>query len=372
MFQVETPSRICLFGEHQDYLGLEVIVSAVGLYFRAQVEPRPDRKVVILIRDRSLGELGQENTGGLYEDYHIDLDEPLEYDGARDYFRSSINVLRRAGIEPVGVNIRMDSEIPIGKGMCSSTAMVLTYLTALAAASCPERAGDARLMARLAWEAEVTEFEEPGGMMDHYAAALGGLCHMDFESGKAEAFPLSAGLNGRFILIDSLEPKDTIRVLSDSKYPTLEGLRELERYGIHSIRDFFTDPEARKYLGRLAQYRRQRLEANIQNYALQREALDMLERGSVDDEKLGRLLSLHQAALRDGLGISTERIDGLLELAEKHGAYGGKLNGSGGGGCLFVYAPQERGEEIISAVNRAGYPAAMLCQSEGLRITLEG
>ena len=28
MITVSTPSRICLFGEHQDYLGLEVIASA--------------------------------------------------------------------------------------------------------------------------------------------------------------------------------------------------------------------------------------------------------------------------------------------------------------------------------------------------------
>lgn len=371
MLQVETPSRICLFGEHQDYLGLEVIVSAVNLYFRALAEPRADRKIVVAIRDSSLGELGQKNPCGLYEEYCIHLDKPLEYVGARDYFRSAVTVLRRAGIEPVGVNIRMDSEIPIGKGMCSSTAMVLTYLTALAAVSSPERAQDAELMARLAWEAEVTEFEEPGGMMDHYAAALGGLCHMNFESGEVEAQPLPICLDGIFILIDTLEPKDTLRVLSDSKYPTIEGLRTLEAYGIQSIRDFYREPLAQKYLNRLDLYHRRKVEANIQNYAFQQEALAMLASGKVDDERLGRLLSDHQTALREGLGISTPRIDALLELARRHGAYGGKLNGSGGGGCLFVYAPRERGEEIISAVGCAGYPAELLRQSVGLRVSMD-
>ncbi|PCH58486.1 MAG: hypothetical protein COC11_03510 [Candidatus Neomarinimicrobiota bacterium] len=31
---IKTPSRICLFGEHQDYLGLPVIAMAESLYSR--------------------------------------------------------------------------------------------------------------------------------------------------------------------------------------------------------------------------------------------------------------------------------------------------------------------------------------------------
>ena len=30
---VSTPSRLCLFGEHQDYLGLEVVALAINLGF---------------------------------------------------------------------------------------------------------------------------------------------------------------------------------------------------------------------------------------------------------------------------------------------------------------------------------------------------
>lgn len=31
MIKISTPSRLCLFGEHQDYLGLDVIALAIDL-----------------------------------------------------------------------------------------------------------------------------------------------------------------------------------------------------------------------------------------------------------------------------------------------------------------------------------------------------
>lgn len=48
MIQVSTPSRICLFGEHQDYLGLEVIASAINLRFSTKAERRGDSLLHIL------------------------------------------------------------------------------------------------------------------------------------------------------------------------------------------------------------------------------------------------------------------------------------------------------------------------------------
>jgi galactokinase len=44
---VSTPSRICLFGEHQDYLGLEVIASAINLRFYASASSRDDKIIRI-------------------------------------------------------------------------------------------------------------------------------------------------------------------------------------------------------------------------------------------------------------------------------------------------------------------------------------
>lgn len=111
-----------------------------------------------------------------YEEYTIDMSGDLKYENNRDYFKSIVNVLKKEGFPLVGADVIMDSEIPIGKGMCSSTTMVLVLTTTLAALCDRDRASDPKLMAKLAWKAEVEEFNEPGGMMDQYASALGGPC----------------------------------------------------------------------------------------------------------------------------------------------------------------------------------------------------
>ena len=364
--KASTPSRICLFGEHQDYLGLEVIASAINLRFSAQASDRDDNILAIDIRDSSVSELGQKNVNNLYQHYEIDLSKPIVFDQKRDYFKSIVKQLQKAGCNVRGANILLDSEIPIGKGMCSSTTMVLVMTTALAKLWGHPQAGDPITMAELAWDAEVGEFGEPGGRMDHYASALGGLVHLDFRDGKTAVDPLSATPNGCFILFDTLEPKDTLDVLSKSKYPTLEGIKQLNPYGITSIRDFYNDPSKEEFLCKLDEEHRRKVEANISNYRIQREALAMISSGNIDDVKMGELLNRHQANLRDGLCISTKTIDKIIDTAIANGAYGGKFNGSGGGGCLYVYADKNKAESIIGVMKEMGYPGAVLNTVSGV------
>ena len=43
----------------------------------------------------------------------------------------------------------------------------------------------------------------------------------------------------------------------------------------------------------------------------------------------------------------------MLDAALAAGAFGGKINGSGGGGCMFAYAPG-RVTEVAEAIRREG------------------
>ena len=70
---------------------------------------------------------------------------------------------------------------------------------------------DRHKIATLAHRAEVTEFNEPGGMMDHFSTALGQLIYLE-STPALVVRPLTARL-GAFVLGDSGEPKDTIRIL---------------------------------------------------------------------------------------------------------------------------------------------------------------
>lgn len=373
-FCVSTPSRLCLFGEHQDYLGLEVVAVAINLRFFATVKRRNDQLIHIKIRDRRLDRLDSKNDGSMYETVLINLDQPIVYTSNRDYLRSSIWVLQKQGYPLIGLDIRLDSEIPIGKGMCSSSTMIVVFMKALLTSIDHPDQHDPRRIAELAFCAEVLEFNEPGGRMDHYTSALGGLVHLDFGD-DFYIEQLQVHLPGCFILFDSLEQKDTTRVLAESKHPTQEALKQLMDYGISSVRDFFSGdtllPESLALLDHLDAFHRKKLLANIENYRILKEGLTILTQDPIDPETFGRLLSLHHAQLRDGLGISTPAIEFILDAALKAGALGGKVNGSGGGGCCFVYAQKEKADQIMDAVRALGYPARLLKQDEGVKLCNE-
>ena len=49
--EVSSPGRICLFGEHQDYLGLPVIAMAMNLRLKIQGQKRNDKKIIIHLPD---------------------------------------------------------------------------------------------------------------------------------------------------------------------------------------------------------------------------------------------------------------------------------------------------------------------------------
>ena len=51
MINISTPSRICLFGEHQDYLGLPVAATSISLRSIISGKKRDDKQVIINLPD---------------------------------------------------------------------------------------------------------------------------------------------------------------------------------------------------------------------------------------------------------------------------------------------------------------------------------
>ena len=80
--------------------------------------------------------------------------------------------------------------------------------------------------------------------------------------------------------------------------------------------------------------------------------------------KFGKLLNEHHEILRDTLKISTPKIEKMISAALEGGALGAKINGSGGGGCMFAYAPNYV-EAVAEAIESVGSKAYILNMSEG-------
>ncbi len=343
---------MCLFGEHQDYLGLPVVPLAISLRVAVEGTRRTDMGVNL-----DLPDIGAKD--------RFSLEGPLPYQRNRDYFRSAVNVMRRAGYAfSSGFDCVVHGDVPISAGTSSSSALVVSWVSFLARMS--DHGGEIppEECARLAHAAEVLEFDEPGGMMDQYTASFGGLLTIAFH--PAVRVDRLAATLGPFVLGDSREPKDTMAILARVKNRVLEIVRRLaERnpgFSLHAVERRELD----RFKGELTPEELALVDGTIHNRDLTRAALALLRGPAADHRAIGRLLDEHQTVLRDILGISTPKIDRMLQAAMSAGAYGGKINGSGGGGCMFAYAPEDP-EKVARAIEGAGGTAYIVHGDMGVR-----
>jgi galactokinase len=351
--RVSAPGRLCLFGEHQDFLALAVIALAIDLDITITAAPARDRFLRLHLPD-----IEQEDVFSV---------EGREYLHARDYLPAVARVLRAEGYRVPGLEATVRGTIPINSGTSSSSALVVAW-TALLLAAATGETPDPATVARLAHRAEVLEFSEPGGMMDHYTSAVGGLLYIDCRE-PITFSPLPVQLDG-FVLADSLVRKPTTEMLLRTRVFVREAVGLLrEQFPAFDLR---TTPweEISDYAERLPEHQRRPLRAQFVNRDLCQAARGMLESGAVDPARLGAMLLEHQAQLRDGIEISHPRLDALLDAALEAGALGGKLNGSGGGGAMFAYAPG-RQEQVAEALARAGGRPFIVSPRGGVTVEID-
>ena len=347
--EISTPGRICLFGEHQDYIGLPVIAMAISLRVILKGEKRQDRKVIIHKPD-------------LDETETFSLDD-LSYTKPRDYFKSGIIVCKNAGLTfSTGFECEVTSKIPIRAGTSSSSAICVSWTHFVSQIADVRPNWDQQKIGELAYKAEVGEFNEPGGMMDQYSTAMGYLIYIQSEP-DITIESLNPNL-GTFVLGDSCEPKDTMRILSRCRNSRLEIIQKLKMKNptstIHTLGEGadisnLNASEIELYKG------------TLRNRDLLKRALPELEKEESNHELIGQLLTDHHHVLRDVLQVSTPKIEAMMDAALNAGALGGKINGSGGGGCMFAYAPNNP-EEVAEAIKKVGGMAYIIQANEGTRI----
>jgi len=352
---VSSPGRICLFGEHQDYLGLPVVAAAVNLRAHLRAKPAAGKCFTITMPDTGEREV-------------VDFSSPIVYEKPRDYYRSGAKVLMDEGVVfEQGLDVELHSDIPIAKGCSSSSAILVAWIGLLhAAAGKPLGELSPERLAKLAYRAEVLEFKEPGGMMDHFASAVGGALHI-VTRGEFRVFRIPAPRTGAFVLVDSLEPKDTTGVLGRVKKNVLAGFAYLkEKMADFDIEKADSGEVERTLGGDVSDEVRRAVIANLANRDITRIALKLFTGCGAEGHELGTLLDAHHANLRDGLGISTPKIERLINAAKSAGAIGCKINGSGGGGCMIAYTLEDP-DEIAESVRRKGGEAYILKVDSGYK-----
>ncbi len=351
--KVSTPGRICLFGEHQDYLGLPIIAAGISRRVTITGTRRKDKLVTIYMPD-------------IDDKDAFEITTEIEYVKPRDYFRSVVNVLQRKGyVFSAGFDIIIRGDIPINSGTSSSSALIVTWVNFLIQMADNYEAVSQQLIGELAFEAEVLEFGEPGGMMDQYSTALGNVIYM--ESEPCISITSYSPALGTFVLGDSKEPKDTINILKHVKFGMLDILKKIKDFDPEFNLKISPKESTEKYTSILTDDELHLLAGNLSDRDVLLEAKEMFEKGKIDDVRFGELLTIHQNSLRDAKKVSTPKINRMIDASLKAGALGAKINGSGGGGCMFAYAPNNP-ELVAQAIEKEGGVAYIITIGDGSKV----
>ncbi|MDP9193289.1 MAG: hypothetical protein M3P06_16450 [Acidobacteriota bacterium] len=218
-----------------------------------------------------------------------------------------------------GIRIITRTDAPRGSGLGGSSALSITLVRALSEIAGHPLEGDDLIS--LVRDLETRLLGVPAGIQDYYPPVYGGLGSLHLNAGKPARHPLQT----------SLPDLAAHMLLHYTGIAHFSGTNNWELYKRH------IDGKKKVQKGM----------ANIAETSIEMErALD-----SGNFEAAGAALRKeweHRKAMIDG--ISTPEIDSAIDVAQSAGAWGGKVCGAGGGGCIVFLFPREKREAIVHAL----------------------
>ncbi len=332
--------RVCLFGEHQEILGLESVTMAVCRGVTVRLEPQAGSEFRL---------------AGIGDDGPIAIDGSTPVEGRGAVARAAVRLLHDLDVRfPCGAEVTVTTNLAANAGLGAMASFALAWLRALLAHATEEHRSleESRRLAELAYRASDAL---PGARrLDALASVFGGVTHMSFAS-PPFVLPIPTELPG-MVLIRSNEAENrhgdyaqsAERVATMWKYmqkvdPELD-LRHASVESVHAVLQQLGVENADEFWTVLFQR------------DLTQAALRVIAEEPMDRARLGELLNEDHVRLRDGLGGSTPRNEEIRTLALEAGALGVKQTGAANGGWLFAYVPDAE-SEFMDAMERLGIAA---------------
>ncbi len=317
------PAKVILFGEHFVVYGEPAIVLAIDKRAYAKVELRQDKQ--LHIHSKNLNLTAHYENGTLKIEHGNEKEAKLKFKPVK---MAVDKVLEKYG-KQVGLNIEIESKVPVAAGLGSSAAVAASVTAAVGALLKVEMSKEN--VFRITYEAEKVVHGTPSGI-DPAISTFGGALLFQKDTGfksldvKME-IPLVVGNTG--VARSTRFQVEKVRNLKE-KYPQVAtpiflAAREIVLRAVDAFKDN-------------------------------------------DLETLGELMNINHALLY-GLGVSDESLEWLINAARKAGALGAKLTGAGGGGCMIALARNENLESVLEAIQRAGgTPFIARKTDEGVKI----
>ncbi|MGB0724134.1 MAG: mevalonate kinase [Nitrosopumilus sp.] len=287
--KASAPGKVILFGEHFVVYGIKSILCSINKRVTVTAEKTNERKISI---NSEIGKLVLEPNESISE-----INSPL-----KPFYYLANKAIKDQNI---GLKIQIESEIPLGAGLGSSSACCVA-----GAAAIFKLFGEIskEKILEIAIEAEKTIYQNTSGA-DCTVSTYGGLMEYDKNNGfrKIEDEP-----NFQLVIANSNIEHSTETMVSRVK--------EFENKNKEKFHELSN------------------LESNLVN-----DVLKLIKENKI--KEIGEKINQNQKFLEE-IGISNEQLEAMIKIGQKT-SYGAKITGSGGGGCIFALTNESNLDETI-------------------------
>ena len=295
--KASAPGKVILFGEHFVVYGVKAILCAINKRITVTAEKIDGGKISI---QSNIGNLELEPGKSISK-----INSPL-----KPFYYLADKMLKN---ENTGIKIIVESDIPLGVGLGSSSACCVAGAAAISRLF--RKTSNEEILV-LAIEAEKTIFKNTSGA-DCTVCTYGGIMEYDKENGfhKIESKP-----NFYLVIANSNIEHSTESVVGEVRQ--FKEKNEMEFTSLCKKESKLID-----------------------------EVLELLIENNI--EKLGTKIKENQEYL-ETIGISNDKLREMIQIGQTE-SFGAKITGAGGGGCIYALTDESNLEHTINQFKDKNY-----------------
>ena len=295
--KASAPGKVILFGEHFVVYGVKAILCAINK--RVTVTAENIESKIITIKS-NIGDLELEPNKSISE-----IGSPL-----KPFYYLANKMIQN---QNTGIKITIESEIPLGVGLGSSSACCVAGAAAISRLYSDT---SKEKILELAIEAEKTIFQNTSGA-DCTVCTYGGIMEYNKENGFTK---IKSEPNFHLVIANSNIEHSTELVVKEVKS--------------------FKEKNEEEFLKLCSD------ETNLIE-----DVLKLLEENNT--KELGEKINQNQKYL-EAIGISNKKIQEMISIGMKS-SFGAKITGAGGGGCIFALTDETNLDETINQFKNENY-----------------
>ena len=295
--KASAPGKVILFGEHFVVYGVKAILCAINKRVTVTAEKIKEGKISI---KSDIGDLELELNKPISE-----IDSPL-----KPFYYLANKMIQN---QSTGIEIKIESDIPLGAGLGSSSACCVAGAAAISKLFSEKTKKE---ILELAIEAEKTIFKNTSGA-DCTVCTYGGI--IEYEKEKD------------FIKIKS-EPNFHLIIANSNIKHSTESI-------VSKVKQFKNEDTER--FSKLCNDESKLIE----------DVLQLLKENNI--QKLGQKVIQNQRYL-ETIGISNEKLKDMIKIGQES-SFGTKITGAGDGGCVFSLTDESNLENTINGFKKKNY-----------------